>query len=147
MNNSFGKSEVNPELAIVHISKLKGHELPQESNVRELEYDIRSRGILLKAIVADRKTMVILDGHCRCDALRRLGCSKVAVRFVDYNSEKIFVEGWNGKKITKEKVIEAGLSGNLMMPKSSRHMVSRDGRKVHISEICENAAISLRELV
>jgi len=132
---------------IVPIAQLKGHEMPDERRVGELEADMRRKGKLLKPIVVDKETGVILDGHCRCDALRRLGCSKIAARFVDYSSDEIGVEGWNGRKVTKSEVIKAGLRGNLMMPKSSRHSVVRSGRKQHVSEVCGNVHIRLSELV
>lgn len=137
----------NDRIRIVPLAQLKGHEMPDEGRVGELEEDMRRRGKLLKPIVADRESKVILDGHCRCGALRRLGCSKVAVRFVDYSSGVIRVEGWDGGKVTKSEVVEAGLRGNLMMPKSSRHTVVRNGRKLHISEVCSNVCIRLSELV
>jgi ParB-like chromosome segregation protein Spo0J len=132
---------------LVSISELKGHELPKESRVDELEQLIRRRRAFVKPIVVDRNTMVILDGHCRCGALRRLGFSKVAVKFVDYSSNNITVESWNRKKVTKREVIEAGLSGSLMLPKSSKHMVRMDFGKTHISEICGEIFIPLEELV
>jgi hypothetical protein len=131
---------------IVAISELKGHEMPRKSRVEELRKDMEKRGVLIKPIVADRDTGVILDGHCRCDALRRLGRSKVAVRFVDYNSEKIEVERWGGGEMSKGEVIEAGLSGRLMMPKSSKHMIKKGIRRVHISEVCEDALVPLEKL-
>ncbi|NYZ79216.1 ParB N-terminal domain-containing protein [Candidatus Micrarchaeota archaeon] len=131
---------------IVCISELKGHEFPEQSRVDELERDLRKRGTLLKPIVADRGTKVILDGHCRCDALRRLGCSKVAVRFVDYSSGEIEVRRWSGGEITKEEVLEAGMRGILMKPKTSKHMIIRDGRRLHISRICRNEHIPLAKL-
>ena len=147
MSNSFGESEAGLEFKIVHISHLRAHELPDEKRVNELFRIIRSRMAFTKPIVVDRETKIILDGHCRCGALRRLGCSKVAVKFVDYNSDEITVESWNGGKVTKEEVIEAGLSGSLMLPKSSRHMVRVNAEKVHISEICNKVAIALEKLV
>jgi hypothetical protein len=123
------------------------HELPDENRVEELECEIKNKGAFTKPIVVDRDTMIILDGHCRCGALRRLGCSKVAVKFVDYNSSDIIVESWNGKKVTKGEVLEAGLKGSLMLPKTSKHMVRIGAGRVHISKICSNVLIKLKELV
>jgi len=131
---------------IVALSELKGHEMPKKSRVEELKKNMKKRGVLIKPIVVDRDTGVILDGHCRCGALMSLGRSKVAVRFVDYNSEKIEVERWGGGEMTKEEVREAGLSGRLMMPKSSKHMIKKGMRRVHISEVCEDALVPLEKL-
>jgi hypothetical protein len=107
---------------------------------------MESRGMLLKPIVVDRDTRVILDGHCRCGALKRIGCSRVAVRFVNYMSDRIDVEGWDGRVITKSEVVEAGLKGHLMMPKTSKHMVRRCRKRMHISEICDEVRITLSDL-
>jgi hypothetical protein len=134
------------EFSIVHISKLRGHEMTAEGRVEELREDLKTRGLLIKPIVVDRNTMVILDGHCRCDALKKLGCSKVAVKFVDYTSERIEVERWDGGRITKSEVIEAGLSGNLMKPKTSKHIINNGRGRVHISEICDDMLVPLEKL-
>jgi len=131
MNSFFGVGEVS----IVPLSMLKPHEMADERRVEELEKDIKMRGELLKPIVADRRTNVILDGHCRCSALRKLGCRKVAVKFVDYSDGGIVVEGWNGEKVSKADVVAAGVSGALMKPKTTRHMVRREGKLVHVSEV------------
>ncbi len=132
--------------SIILLSELRAHELPLESRVEELKDDMRRRGVLIKPIVVDRNTMVILDGHCRCDALKKLDCSKVAVKFVDYTSEDIHVEKWDGGEMTKDEVLKAGLSGRLMKPKTSKHIIRNGRRRVHISEICENALIPLERL-
>ena len=147
MSNFFGGSSNNFELKIVPISNLKAHELPDMIRVEKLECDMMHRGVLIRPIVVDRNTMVILDGHCRCGALRRLGYSKIAVKFVDYNSDFISVESWNGERITKREVINAGLGGNLMMPKTSKHMFARKGKKIHISNMCKEVAFALDELL
>ncbi len=131
---------------IVALSELKGHEMPKKSRVEELKSDMRRRRVLVKPIVVDRNTRVILDGHCRCVALKKLGCSKVAVRFVDYTSGSIHVEKWDGGEMTKDEVLKAGLSGRLMKPKTSKHIIRNGRRRVHISEICENALVPLERL-
>jgi hypothetical protein len=132
--------------SIVALSELRGHEMPKKRRVEELRRDMRRRGVLIKPIVVDRNTRVILDGHCRCGALRSLGCSKVAVKFINYSSDKVEVERWGGGEMSKEEVIEAGLSGRLMEPKSSKHTVKKGMKKVHISEVCENAFVPLEKL-
>jgi len=146
MSSFFGVNKTD-EVAIVPISELREHEMPHERRVCELEEDMTRRKLLLKPIVADSNTKVILDGHCRCRALRNLGCSKVAVKFVDYKSNEIEVGRWNGGGISKKEVIEAGLSGNLMMPKSSMHIVTRGGKRVHISETYRNSPVLLSKLL
>lgn len=132
--------------AILRLSELRGHEMPERSRVEELKRDLSRRRILIKPVVVDRDTRVILDGHCRCDALKKLGCSKVAAVLVDYSSKDIHVRGWDGSAVTKEQVLEAGLSGRLMKPKTSRHAIRSRGKTVHISEICGDASIPIEKL-
>jgi hypothetical protein len=99
-------------------------------------------GILKRPIVVDRSTKIILDGHFRFNALKQLGCSKIPVFFVDYDSPHILVEGWrDGETVTKEDVVRAGLTGKKLPPKTSKHMLS-----FHISKIAKKVNTPLSDL-
>ncbi|MEM3693667.1 MAG: ParB N-terminal domain-containing protein [Candidatus Bathyarchaeia archaeon] len=132
---------------IVSIEELKGHEDIEPAYLDALTAEIEADGILKKPIVADERTRVILDGHHRVAALRRLGCSKVPVCFVDYNSPKIIVlPGRAGEAMSKDIVLRAGLSGATLPPKSSRHMIRLSKEMRHISYIQKEVNIPLRYL-
>ena len=66
--------------------------------------------------------------------------------FVDYNCEEIKVEAWRkGEKVTKKMVIEAGLSGKMFKPKTSRHTIPNRPTGLRISlELLKGAAQDAR---
>ncbi len=95
-----------------------------EEKVYELSYVISVDGVLKYPILVDSKTMVILDGHHRVEALKLLGCSLVPAILVDYDDSCVSVSSWRpGVVVTKEMVRASGLLGLLMPPKTSRHRV------------------------
>jgi len=111
------------EILILKIDELKEHEDIRPAYLEELKNQIMLDGILKMPIAVDEETYVILDGHHRLQALKRLGCTKIPVVLVDYQSPEIKVLAQReGETITKEMVIHMGLSGKKMLPKTSRHM-------------------------
>ena len=124
------------ETLILKIDELKEHEETKPAYLEELKNQIMSDGILKMPIAVDKKTYVILDGHHRLQALKRIGCTKIPVVLVDYQSSKIKVLAQReGEKVTKEMVINTALAGKKMPPKTSRHMVLMNGEFQHISMI------------
>jgi hypothetical protein len=134
-------------IALIKIDDLKEHEEIRPDYLEELKNQIVSDGILKMAIAVDKKTYVILDGHHRLQALRKIGCSKIPVILVDYESPKIIVIAQReGETITKEMVIHTGLTGRRMPPKTSRHMIFLNGELQHISIIETVVNIPLEKL-
>ena len=112
---------------VVILAELKGlkeHEETIENNLKIRIKKIKKRGFY-KPIIADNQTNVILDGHHKWNAAKEFGLSKVPTIFVDYfNDSGVQVDVWPecGKdSITKEEVIEMGLSKNVFPPKTSKH--------------------------
>lgn len=129
---------------VVEISQLRGHERLDPQRLFNLKAEIESDGILKRPIAVDLNTNVVLDGHHRIGALRLLGCSKIPVLFVDYQSPKIGVKtAENGKEYPKHKVIEAALKGKLLHPKSTWHYVTFSEEIAHISKIQERVDMPL----
>jgi len=109
---------------IVGINELKSHEELQEKLLKGLLEMIKRDGFIRKPIVVEDKHYVILDGHHRWGALRLLGCKKIPIYLVDYFDDGIIVETWPGAVhdvVTKEEVIEMGLSDKLFPAKTTRH--------------------------
>ncbi len=124
------------KVLFVDIEEVKAHEEIRPEYLEELRYQIECDGILKMPIAVDRKTYVILDGHHRLHALKKLGCKRIPVVLVNYRSPKIKVLAWReGEKVTKAEVVRAGLSGRRMQSKTSRHMIQLDGKLEHISAI------------
>jgi len=136
-----------PRVRITEISLLRGHEGLDTKRLCALQAEIKSDGILKKPIAVDLNTNVVLDGHHRIGALKLLGCSKIPVLFVDYQSPKIGVKTTeNGKEYSKQKVIEAALRGRLLPPKSTWHYVLLSNKMAHISKMQKRVDVPLKEL-
>jgi hypothetical protein len=126
----------NDEVFFFEIEELREHEEIRPDYLETLKNEIMSDGILKMPICIDKKTCIILDGHHRLQALKRLGYKKIPVVMVDYQSPGVKVIPWReGEMITKEKVIDTALSGKRMPSKTSKHMIVLNGEWTHISAI------------
>ena len=114
----------NRAVIIAELKVLKEHEEIIENNLNTRIKKIKNRGFY-KPIIADNQTNVILDGHHKWNAAKELGLSKVPTIFVDYlNDSGVQVDVWpecDKDSITKEEVIEMGLSEYVFPPKTSKH--------------------------
>lgn len=126
------KQNTEMKTAVLPIDQLKPHEKGSPLYLELIKQEILTDGILRYPIIADEKTGVILDGMHRWLALKSLGLQFIPVILVDTSQgAKIRI----GKRRihrymdpvdspTVEEVIEAGLSGRLMEPRSTRHFFS-----------------------
>ena len=111
-----------PRLALAKLRFLRPHEMVREERVLEVLESLVEVGAQLRPILVDYKTGVILDGHHRVEALKRLGAIYVAALLVDYDDPCIRVDSWRPEiRVTKDIVRRAGLTGRLLPPKTSRH--------------------------
>lgn len=112
------------------LGELKPHEEIQEKRLEQVKEEIEERSALDKPLLVDRRTGVILDGHHRYYALRDLKVSNVPVIEVDYREDESIVltkgPGFEGNDLSKEDVIEKGLSEQLFPPKSTKHQYQFD---------------------
>lgn len=109
---------------LVEIHKLRGHERIRPSLLESLTEQIRTDRVLKRPILAADRHFVILDGHHRVEALRALGCKRVPVYLVDYESDAVTLGTWPDavvKVVTKREVIRRGLGHDLFPPKTTRH--------------------------
>ncbi|OGH55883.1 MAG: hypothetical protein A3G34_00225 [Candidatus Lindowbacteria bacterium RIFCSPLOWO2_12_FULL_62_27] len=87
-------------------------------------------------VVVDEKTRVILDGHHRYNTLMRLGAKKVPVLLIDYFDESLITvvarpeSGLPG--ITKQEVIDMGLSDKVFKPKTTRHTLKFTVERINV---------------
>jgi len=135
------------ETLFVKLDKLKPHEKVDPYRVACLKTQIEKDGKLKLAIAVDIHTRVILDGHHRLAVLRQIGCTRIPVTFIDYSSPLIKVTSWNGTHLTKNEVVQAGLSGRLHPPKTSKHMIQVYNKAEHISAIEKRVNVPLRLLM
>ncbi len=125
---------------ILEIEVLHSHEEIKPDTLDCLTDQIAKDGALFKPIVVDEKTYVILDGHHRFEALKRLGCKRIPVYLVDYMDTAIEVVTWPGavvNEISKDEIIAMGLSDNVYPPKTSRHIirVTLEDRSVELPKL------------
>jgi L-serine kinase (ADP) len=142
-----GQKSKKGEIAFFNIEELREHEEIRPDYLEGLKNEILSDGILKMPICIDKNTCIILDGHHRLQALKRLGCKKIPCVLVDYQSKDISVIPWReGEKITKETIIDMALSGRKMSSKTSKHMIIVDGEWTHISAIEMTIDVPLEKL-
>ena len=138
---------VSARFALLPIAELKTHEAAEPDRVRRVIHQMRSTGVVKTAIVVDPKSMVVLDGVHRLSALKALGAVKVPAWLIDYSDEDVVVLGKDRKShFPKEAVIEAAVHGPKLPPKTTRHMVKKDGHLVHISKMMGEVAVPVSEL-
>jgi hypothetical protein len=124
LTNLLAKLEL--KTCVVDIKTLRPHEEVIAEKVNQVKRDILGRGYVKYPVLVDLKTFVILDGHHRVEALKQLGFDKAPVFFVDYSKSYIIVKSFRKDfTVTKQLVVEAGLSNRLLPPKTSRHILVR----------------------
>jgi hypothetical protein len=139
--------EITDNVCLIDLDELKEHEQIRPDYLEELKKEILSDGILKMPIAVDKTTYIILDGHHRLHALRRMGCKRIPCILFDYRSPEIEVlPQREGETVTKEMIIETALRGRRMPPKTSKHMVMIEGELKHISILERVINIPLEKL-
>jgi polyphosphate kinase len=110
----------------IEVRKLNPHEEVIEENLKNVLTSLKVEKRLKRPVIVDKETNVILDGHHRAKAFALLGLPEIPCKLVDYSSEGITVEPHQNGEITKEEVIEKGLSDELFPPKTSKHRISQN---------------------
>jgi hypothetical protein len=122
-------SRVN-RVALLPINLLRPHEKGSPLYLELLRREILRDGMLRYPIVADDKTRVILDGMHRWLALKSIGYKSIPVLLVDVFQKPAVRVGRRRihqyvsdsvEEMTIEMVISAGLNGQLMEPRTTRH--------------------------
>ncbi|MEM2447312.1 MAG: ParB N-terminal domain-containing protein [Candidatus Bathyarchaeia archaeon] len=118
------------KIVLLPIEQLKPHEKGSPLYLELLKQEILKDGVLKYPIIADEKTLVILDGMHRWLALQSLGYEKIPVLLVNaLENPKIRIGSRRVHRyinnsdthITAKDVLSAGLSGQLMPPRTTRH--------------------------
>ena len=115
---------------LIPVEVLKPHEQVIQKKVDQLERMTIRWDAYTKPLLVDGATGTILDGHHRFEIARRLDLQCLPCVVVDYlDDDSITLLLWpnsDREGITQDDVIQAGLSGDLMPPKTSRHLLSDD---------------------
>lgn len=109
---------------IVPMRLLKPHEEVCRDYVLKLYDEIVEDKVLKKPLLVENRYCIVLDGHHRYAVLKMLGARVAPVFLVDYYSSLIEVYSWREDwNVTKNLVISAGLTGNKLPYKTSRHIL------------------------
>jgi nicotinamide mononucleotide adenylyltransferase len=144
-----------------------GHLIPLElvfpTHLKNLETMIDNDGFMLKAIIADGNTGVVLDGSHRYAYLLKKGFKEAPVHWVNYDDENIrvgtqlshrfFIDDDVG--ITKAICKGYALAGQLLSPRTTRHFFPfrkiditlpldrlKKGEPVDVSHLISDACIT-----
>ena len=116
------------EVELVPLEVLRPHEQVIERKVDQLERMTHRWNAYTKPLLLDRTTGTILDGHHRYQVAQRIDLQCVPCVLIDYlEDDAIELDLWpnSGRdSISKQDVVDAALSGELMRPKTSRHRLS-----------------------
>ena len=132
------------QVVLTELDELLPHEEVIETRVNSRLEKIVEVGFY-KPILVDDVTGVILDGHHKNAAAKKLSLDLVPVILVDYMADdRISVDVWPdcGKSsITKKEVTDMAFSGKLFPPKTSHHILSFALPKLNVSidELCRPA--------
>ncbi|MGB8781271.1 MAG: ParB N-terminal domain-containing protein [Candidatus Bathyarchaeia archaeon] len=114
----------------MQVDELRPHEKGSPVYLELLRREILRDGMLRYPIVADEKTRVILDGMHRWLALKSIGYKSIPVLLVDVFQRPAIRVGRKRihqyvsdsiEEMTVDRVISAGLDGQLMEPRTTRH--------------------------
>jgi hypothetical protein len=140
---------VSVRFALVPIHDLKTHEVAELDRVRRVIRQMKSTGVVKKAIVVDSKSLVVLDGVHRLTALQMLGSHLVPAWLIDYSDDDVVVLSKDGKsQISKDAVIKAATQGPKFPPKSTHHMLKgSNGELIQISHLEGDVSVPLATLM
>lgn len=118
----FNNSVIS-SIDVVKFEKLKCHEHVVKERLDSLKFYLHSleNDILISSIIVCNKTQTIIDGHHRFHALKDLGFDKIPVTYINYHANEI--KAYFDDRISKQEILRASDSGNLLPPKSSKHVI------------------------
>lgn len=112
-----------PKFRLLPVASLHPHERVDEADVEHLVSEIRSLGLVREPIWVARGDDVILNGHHRYAALRKLGVRWVPAWVIEYTDPAMELLRWSpGPPLEKAEVVRRARVGSLFPPKTSRHV-------------------------
>jgi hypothetical protein len=115
-----------PAFELVDPRRLRIHEQVDPGLIEFLERAIESEGILWDPIWVARANGfdVVLNGHHRFRALKRLGARRIPAFVFDYSDPIVKLDRWGeGPPVTKEEVLRRAKRRQPFPPKTTRHTI------------------------
>ena len=114
----------SPEFTILPLDWLRGHEEHRPERVDELIGAILRSGVFHNPIWVARGSWVILNGHHRVEAMRKLGMKFIPAWVFDYDGDHVDLGRWKpGPPIEKAEVVHRARNGRPFPPKTTRHRI------------------------
>ncbi len=120
----------------IKIEDLVPHEQFREDHKKEIKTQIKKDRMLKRPIVVhdldfpNKKKYMIIDGHHRTQSLKELGYTYIIAHAIDYHEPTYKVLSWEGDKVwTKHEIIRSALRGELLKPKTTKHVVVMGGKE------------------
>jgi len=111
--------------ALVPVADLREHEEVVESKVRALARELERERVFTEPIWVARGSLIILNGHHRAAAARRLGAERVPAWVLDYDSDLVRLDRWTpGPPISKDEVVRRAATGEKFPPRTTRHSLA-----------------------
>jgi ParB-like chromosome segregation protein Spo0J len=107
-------------MELVDVSKLKPIEGHGKRRVQNIKKKILMDGVWNKPICVEKNYFLVLDGMHRFEIAKELGFKYIPCELYDYCD----VEVWSLRSnyvVTRESVIERGISGNIYPYKTAKH--------------------------
>jgi hypothetical protein len=117
----------NNELISLHFiapKMLKPTEEYDPSRAKSLIKKIETEGVWLHPLLVENNNYTIMDGHHRHQAAKTLGLLLIPCFLLSYDNPHLKLSSRRQEKeIYRQDIIKAGLTGNLLPYKSTRHQL------------------------
>ncbi len=123
-------------IVMIPLSKLKNHESVSKERLEVVFNKIKSDGIFNKPVVVEKRELIILDGHHRVAALKKMGAKIIPVYLVDYRNPdiRIYLRRKDiPSELIKESVLRAVLLGKVFPYKTTRHYFSNRPKRIKVN--------------
>lgn len=139
---------------LIPIEKIKSLEYVFSHHLKNLQRMILADGYITQPLVVENKHFIVLDGSHKHVILSMEGFKYAPVYLVDYDNPHIrvgshrqhsFLTDEHPVTLTKEKVLEMGLSKHLFPPRTTRHIFTfkRPELRISLSDLGQRNPIDM----
>jgi len=112
-------------IKLISTNEIRQHEGIDLQHMDELAKKMTKDKCYTHPIIIDRATKMILDGHHRFNAIKKLGGKKIPCLVVNYFNQDITVQTYGKGKIDKKTIIAMTLGDKLFPPKTTKHYLKK----------------------